>query len=198
MLKRGKQNKKLGDKVSVKMWQGMTMYSLTLEERATCPADCEQWDNCYGDNMPFAHRFDVSDSLLFKSNLDLQLRELNDKHKDGFVVRLHVLGDFYNAKYISQWSSWIRQYENLHVFGYTHHKVDTQLGRVLDRLNRIYKERFRIRFSDDDTTLFSAHVGTSTEGIGGIMCPEQTGKTDSCTTCGYCWSSDFPVVFIEH
>lgn len=61
MLKRGKQNKKLGDKITIKMWKGMTMYSLTLEERATCPTDCEQWDNCYGDNMPFAHRFDHTD-----------------------------------------------------------------------------------------------------------------------------------------
>ena len=108
MLKRGKQNKKLGDKISVKMWKGMTMYSLSLEERATCPTDCQQWDNCYGDNMPFAHRFDHTDPN-FISNLEQQLSSLNDKHTEGFVVRLHVLGDFFDGK----WSWYV---QNAHFF----------------------------------------------------------------------------------
>ena len=124
MLKRGKQNKKLGDKVSVKMWKGMTMYSLTLEERATCPTDCQQWDNCYGDNMPFAHRFDHT-APDFISRLDAHLGQLNHKHPEGFVVRLHVLGDFYDGIYIAQWQIWLALYENLNVFGYTHHTVDS-------------------------------------------------------------------------
>ena len=209
MLKRGKQNKKLGDKVSVKMWKGMTMYSLTLEERATCPTDCEQWDNCYGDNMPFAHRFDHT-HVDFKDYLEVQLRALNDKHKEGFVVRLHVLGDFYNEIYITQWQLWLDQYPNMHAFGYTHHASKSPLGNMLNNINRIYPTRFRIRFSDDPSTKFSAHVTNEGSGkhyhwtapnvrLGGaIFCPEQQGKTDSCASCGYCWSSDEPVIFVEH
>lgn len=197
MLKRGKQNKKLGDKVTVKMWKGMTMYSLTLEERATCPTECEQWDNCYGDNMPFAHRFDHTDPN-YISYLEVQLRALNQKHTNGFVVRLHVLGDFYDGKYIVQWQLWLNQYENLRVFGYTHLPFNSQLGSMLNNVNRIYPQRFRIRFSDDINTNFSAHVGVGTDMTLGIMCPEQIGKTDSCATCGYCWSSDQPVTFLEH
>ena len=197
MLKRGKQNKKLGDKVTVKMWKGMTMYSLTLEERATCPTECEQWDNCYGDNMPFAHRFDHTDPN-YISYLEVQLRALNEKHTNGFVVRLHVLGDFYHGKYIVQWQLWLAQYENLRVFGYTHLPFNSQLGSMVNNVNRIYPQRFRIRFSDDKNTNFSAHVGVGTDMTLGIMCPEQNGKTDSCATCGYCWSSDEPVTFLEH
>jgi len=197
MLKRGKQNKKLGDKVTVKMWKGMTMYSLTLEERATCPTECEQWDNCYGDNMPFAHRFDHTDPN-YISYLEVQLRALNEKHTNGFVVRLHVLGDFYHGKYIVQWQLWLAQYENLRVFGYTHLPFNSQLGSMINNVNRIYPQRFRIRFSDDKNTHFSAHVGVGTDMTLGIMCPEQNGKTDSCATCGYCWSSDEPVTFLEH
>ena len=201
MLKRGKQNKKLGDKVSVKMWKGMTMYSLTLEERATCPTDCEQWDNCYGDNMPFAHRFDHTHPD-FKQQLEFQLKYLNQKHPDGFVVRLHVLGDFYSALYIVDWQLWLHKFENLHVFGYTHHKSDSQLGTMINNVNRIHSTRFRVRFSDDPTTQFNASV-INEEDVRvwagqGILCPEQTGATNSCTSCGYCWSSDHPVVFIEH
>ena len=204
MLKRGKQNKKLGDKVAVKMWKGMTMYSLSLEERATCPSDCAQWDNCYGDNMPFAHRFDHTDPN-FISYLEHQLSSLNDKHPEGFVVRLHVLGDFYSGQYIVQWQLWLHQFKNMHVFGYTHHTYTSQLGCMIGNVNRLHRDRFRVRFSDDYDTQFSAHV-TKPESINSsyniitdaIVCPEQQGKTESCTTCGYCWSSDNPIVFIEH
>ena len=201
MLKRGKQNAKLGDKVTVKMWKGMTMYSLSLEERATCPSDCEQWDNCYGDNMPFAHRFDHTDPD-FIPNLEQQLSSLNDKHPSGFVVRLHVLGDFYDGKYIVQWQLWLHQFENLHVFGYTHHSADSQLGSMIDNVNRMHPDRFRVRFSDDVTTSFNASVIDYSDldawNGPGIICPEQSKFTDSCATCGYCWSSDQPVFFIEH
>ena len=200
MLKRGKQNAKLGDKVTVKMWKGMTMYSLSLEERATCPSDCEQWDNCYGDNMPFAHRFDHTDPD-FIPNLEQQLSSLNDKHPNGFVVRLHVLGDFYDGKYIVRWQLWLHQFENLRVFGYTHHSANSQLGNMINNVNRIHPDRFRVRFSDDWDTEFSAHVVQSRDleyVEHGVICPEQLGKTDSCATCGYCWSSDQPIVFIEH
>ena len=198
MLKRGKQNKKLGDKVEVKMWKGMTMYSLTLEERATCPSDCEQWDNCYGDNMPFAHRFDHTHPD-FKPMLEKQLEELNRKHPEGFVVRLHVLGDFYDGLYAVQWQLWLHLYENLHVFGYTHHKYNSQIGSMIGNINRLHPTRFRIRFSDDDSVSFSAHVVyVNKEFPDRIVCPEQLGKTASCTTCGYCWASDNPVVFLEH
>jgi len=201
MLKRGKQNKKLGDKVTVKMWKGMTMYSLSLEERATCPSDCEQWDNCYGDNMPFAHRFDHNDHN-FIGYLEMQLAELNDKHPDGFVVRLHVLGDFYDGKYIVQWQLWLHQFENMNVFGYTHHEYTSQLGSMINNVNSIHSDRFRVRFSDDLDTAFNASVIDETDAPtwngAGIICPEQLGKTDSCASCGYCWTSDQPVVFIEH
>lgn len=211
MLKRGKQNKKLGDKITVKKWKGMTMYSLTLEERATCPTDCQQWENCYGNNMPFAHRFDHTDPS-FKPMLELQLEQLNRKHPEGFVVRLHVLGDFYDGLYITSWQLWLHKFENLHVFGYTHHESESQLGSMVGNINRLHPDRFRIRFSDDPKVDFSAFTEKDENGAthsrprytreGGhqevIICPEQAGKTNSCATCGYCWSSDRPIVFIEH
>jgi len=197
MLKRGKQNAKLGDKVTGKMWKGMTIYSLTLEERATCPPDCEQWDNCYGDNMPFGHRFDHT-QIGFYYALERQITELNEKHSEGFVIRLHVLGDFFSRHYTRQWERWLRKFKNLRVFGYTHHRHESELGSMLADMNRLWPDRWRIRFSDDLNTEFSAHVASDTTTTGGIMCPEQAGKTASCATCGYCWSSENPVVFIEH
>lgn len=202
MLKRGKQNKKLGDVVTVKMWKGMTMYSLTLEERATCDEDCLQWDNCYGNNMPFAHRFDHTHKDFYPS-LEAQLKQLNGKHQSGFVVRTHVLGDFFNTRYIKQWGKWLNKFPNLHVFGYTHWALASDLGQLIQTLNNEHKQRFKVRFSDDLSTDFSAHVAKSHTDQASllpkaIVCPEQTGKTDSCTTCGYCWSSENPIIFVEH
>lgn len=204
MLKRGKQNKKLGDKIKHKKWKSMTMYSLTLEERATCPSTCKQWETCYGNNMPFGHRFDDTHPDFFKT-LDAELETLNTKHPDGFVVRLHVLGDFPNTTYVAKWQSWLHKYPNLHVFGYTHWERATDIGQMLANINRVYKDRWAVRFSDDVSTNYSAHVAANTDAahsaakqLNGIICPEQTGFTESCASCGYCWTSERPVIFIEH
>lgn len=198
LLKSGANNKKLGGKVTAKMWKGMPLYSLTLEERASCPSSCEQWDNCYGDNMPFAHRYDHTHPD-FLPKLRQQLNQLNNKHTAGFVVRLHVLGDFYSEGYINQWRRNLNLFQALRVFGYTHHKQTTYLGGAIQLLNKHYPERFKIRFSDDLTTDFSAlTTKTAKDTSKGIFCPEQTGKTDSCAACGYCWTSNRPVIFVEH
>ena len=58
-LKKGSSNKKLGFKVTAKKWTGKRLYSLTLTERDTCPTSCHHWEDCYGNNMPFAHRFSI-------------------------------------------------------------------------------------------------------------------------------------------
>lgn len=197
MLKSGRNNKKLGAKVTAKMWKDMPLYSLSLEERNTCPKSCQQWDNCYGDNMPFAHRFDHTHRD-FIPMLKAQIKELSVKHPNGFVVRLHVLGDFYNKSYIATWHEMLGDFPQLNVFGYTHHPLKSKLGKYVHVLNGLYAKRWRVRFSDDTTTEFSAHVDTDTVKHGGIMCPEQESKTKSCAACGFCWSSERPIVFVEH
>ena len=79
ILKPGSNNKKLGFKVNSKRWKGKKLYSLTLVERETCPTSCHHWNDCYGNNMPFAHRFSIENltdkleteiAALIKSKLD--------------------------------------------------------------------------------------------------------------------------------
>lgn len=196
MLKRGKQNAKLGDIVTVKKWKNHVMYSLTLEERATCPSDCEQWNNCYGNNMPFGHRFDHTHPQFYEY-LEKQLIDVYAKHtakSQGMVIRLHVLGDFYDKKMVEFWKSMLFYLPKLKIFGYTHHKSTSELGAYINTLNNLISDQCAIRFSDDLTTEFRATVDSGA----GIICPEQLGKTKSCTTCGYCWSSKNPVVFLGH
>ena len=201
MLKPGKNNAKLGDVVTAKMWQGSKMYSLTLEERATCPTTCDQWNNCYGNNMPFAHRFDVADPS-FYHHLDDQLERLSKKHANGFVIRLHVLGDFFSTEYVAWWGARVAMHANLRVFGYTHHPSDTPIGQYIARFNRILPQQWAIRFSDQIMTQMSAHVVQKDyvpmKGLE-IVCPEQTGQAASCADCGLCWAAtNRKIMFVEH
>ena len=48
-------NVKLGKKVTKGKWKGFPIFTLTLEERATCPKSCQHWATCYGNNMLYAY-----------------------------------------------------------------------------------------------------------------------------------------------
>ncbi len=202
MLKPGTNNAKLGGYITAKKWQGMAMYSLTLQERATCPVTCDQWNNCYGNNMPFAHRFDHTHPD-FYSQLEAQLSKLNKKHAgEGFVIRLHVLGDFFDSRYVKYWLASLVQFRELHIFGYTHQPRSWLIGQEIEYLNSAFPNRCAIRFSDDNSTPMSAHVVHKNYvpiKHQEVICPEQQGKTKSCATCGLCWSAPtLKIMFVEH
>ncbi len=203
MLKPGRNNKKLGNKITKGKWKGHPMYALTLEERNSCPTHCEQWDNCYGNNMPFALRYDHTHPDFYPM-LEQQIASLAMKHETGFVIRLHVLGDFYSTEYVGWWRSMLKKYKPLNIYGYTHQRSFTETGYAIVRMNRKYEEKCRVRFSDDTSTFFSTRVVKGrpddyTFGRTDTPCPEQTGRLNSCSECTICWESqDKTVVFFEH
>lgn len=199
MLKPGKSNAKLGGLVRKGMWKGLPIFSLTLEERASCPPGCEQWTNCYGNNMPFAHRYDHTHPYFLRL-LATNLEALATKHESGFVVRLHVLGDFYSEEYVKFWFGQMLKLPGLHVFGYTHHRHDTLIGKRIAAINHTFPKRWRVRFSDDLAVSFRSEVVASEQQArnDGIVCPEQLGLTTSCGDCGYCWNANRAVYFLEH
>lgn len=179
-----------GQKVISKgKWKGMPLYSLSLEERKTCPSTCQQWRTCYGNNMPFANRIDSSDHPLLLQHLTAELSTLAAKHTNGFVIRLHVLGDFYSVPYVNFWIKSLKAHSNLRIFGYTHRDKNSTIGSAIQRMNAAGAW---IRWSDAGG-IMSANV----EGEG-ITCPEQTGKTASCMTCGLCWSTPLAINFLGH
>lgn len=171
-------------------WRGMRMYQLTLEERRTCPKTCQQWANCYGNNMFLANRLDHTRST-FLPHLAAEVAELARTNPGGFVVRLHVLGDFYSKTYVTFWKKLLRKYPNLHVFGYTHRMPEHKdgIGRAIQEMNKLGAW---IRFSDR-----GGEMSANVEGEG-IQCPEQVGKTESCLTCGLCWQTTKPINFKGH
>jgi len=196
VLKPGSNNKKLGFKITSKRWKGKKLYSLTLVERDTCPTSCHHWEDCYGNNMPFAHRFSTKG---LEDKLETELAALIESNPLGIVIRLHVLGDFYDIDYVKFWEDMLFQYSNLCIFGYTGREEDSDIGKAIWFMNNRFNERCVIRYSrskeHDGNNLFAAEE--SFEGKS-FDCPEQTGKVASCAACGLCWSVTKTVRFLSH
>ena len=57
-------NIKLGKKVTRGKLKGFPIYTVTLQERATCPISCKHYSTCYGNNMMFAIRYNADDELI--------------------------------------------------------------------------------------------------------------------------------------
>jgi len=196
LLKKGSSNAKLGFKITSKKWTGKRLYSLTLVERETCPTSCHHWDDCYGNNMPFAHRFSNPNIDLL---LEREIESLMQKHKEGIVVRLHVLGDFFSVEYVLFWQEMLLKHPKLCIFGYTAREETEYIGKAILFMNRRFSERCVIRSSrnEESNSFWSYAAEESFEGAS-FVCPEQTGKLPSCAACGLCWSVPKTVKFLSH
>lgn len=206
LLISGFNSAKIGSIVRKSAWRGMPIYTFSLEERATCPRECELWLSCYGNAMPYARRHRYSPALV--ERLGDELRAMAVAHKRGFVVRLHVLGDFPDLAYAMAWVKWLGQIPQLHVFGYTARRADSDIGRLISAAGALCPERWAVRFSvppDSDpmpmqaTTIWRQPSGSAVPE--GTVCPAQQHKTQACSTCGLCWSPAFAgkrIVFIGH
>lgn len=113
----GENNRKIGRVITKGAWSGLPIYTLTLSERATCTTRCHMYRSCYGNAMPFARRHRHGHAL--EQKIPVELSELAHKHAKGFVVRLHVLGDFYSVEYVNVWRAAIIAHKMLRVYGYT-------------------------------------------------------------------------------
>ena len=204
VLKVATSNGKLGSggkTVQKGRFRGMPMYSLTLEERATCWSQCPNLDVCYGDNMPFAYRYEPGEAL--EQAVATDVARLHSKHPQGFVVRLHVLGDFYDEAYVDHWERMLQETPTLRLFGYTHWPADHPIGQAVAGLASRNATRVAFRRSDpsttDDVLPGAFTIAKGDDAVSGtIICPEQTGKTASCTTCGLCMNSSTSISFIDH
>lgn len=192
-------NSKLGKGSSIVLkgeWAGLPMFSITLVERETCPNTCHHWDDCFGNNMGFAHRWKATPGLILWIGRELEV--LAKKYRKGFVVRLHILGDFFSVEYVQAWQQWLAQYPMLRVFGYTARKPDTDIGIALQAVRAQFSDRWWIRQSSNETTSTGLYATRQDYQGNAITCPEQTGKTESCLTCGLCWSVNKPIRFLSH
>lgn len=201
VLKPGKYQRKLGSVVLKGAWKGFPIFSLSLEERATCPVSCKMFRGCYGNGMHRAVRYSHGHNLDKAIWRDLQ--RLQHRHPDGFVVRLHLLGDFMSVAYVDLWEASLDHFPALRVFGYTHRQASDPIGQAVHALRDAQWGRFAIRTSSGPLDQPAALTvdAASMAPTQAIICPAQTGKTQSCGTCGLCWARAArgrPVAFLRH
>lgn len=203
VLKSGHNNSKIGRVVVKGAWRGFPIYTLSLAERTTCPRSCVEWRTCYGNHMPWADRYLPGEALV--DRLAIELLALNKKHRNGFVVRLHVLGDFYNEEYVAFWRTAMQQIISLNVFGYTAHQPGTPIGDALLEMRSVYGKRFSLRFSNGalsaapisrtdyrDLPLISRQLARDE-----LLCPAQQGTSLCCATCALCWEAPMKTIVFE-
>lgn len=199
VLKSGKHQAKVGGKVLKGKWKGMAIYCLTLEERATCPTDCSLWRSCYGNGMHWSHRFMHGPAL--EKRIEIEVQQLAVLHPEGFVVRLHILGDFYSVDYVNLWTGLVDTVPQLHIFGYTARwKRDDPIGQALLIYAEAHWDRFAMRFSnapvDTCSTVTIEHAAQKPADA--IICPAQLGQSESCSTCALCFQSNRRIAFVRH
>jgi hypothetical protein len=196
----GHNQRKIGKVVVKGRWKGMPIFCLTLEERKTCPPTCLVWHECYGNNMHLARRHRHGPELEHKI-IDEAL-ELAKQHPQGFVVRLHMLGDFYSVEYVELWHELMKLVPTMHVFGFTAHQPTSTIGQAILRWlawsDAETDARAWIRFSGTDAHGLGSQVIDSPAESQHVVCPAMTHKTDCCGTCGLCWTMDRPVEFLRH
>ena len=196
-------NKKLGKKVLKGNKKDFKMYTLTLVERSTCTNECEHYLTCYGNNMMYAIRFNpYNKNFLIRLESDIKTIANKPNNKKGFLLRLHVLGDFYNVDYVLFWKRMLQLYPNLNIYGYTRNHNNSKyldkrnIANEIIKLNTLFSTRFYIRFSnklDIEESANSIELGKK-----GITCLAQVDEKKTCATCTLCWSSKKPINFITH
>lgn len=196
LLKAGHNSRKIGDKLTKGKWAGQQIYTLTLVERETCPRSCKEWLTCYGNNMPFAER-NYDDGTLTK-RLWAELAVLAIEHRGGFVVRLHVLGDFGSVEYVEFWRQALQDFPELNIFGFTARVPPDPIGIAIAKLAADFYDRFRIRFSGGGHETDCSEVVDRPEDVNFVRCPAETDPERCCATCGLCMQSNVSISFVRH
>jgi hypothetical protein len=201
-------NVKIGQTIIKGVWRGMDIYTLTLPERMTCPPDCYMISMCYGNAMHWTKR--VEPGAVLENKLREEVADLAKKHPKGFVVRLHILGDFYSVPYVKVWEHLLGKHKELHVYGYTAtassaHDNKAEIARAIEMVAWKHPSRFAMRFSGPEPRPMGAVViGRWPESSivpEGVVCPAETDRTAACASCGLCWDPsmrDKSIVFIKH
>ena len=201
-LKTVDSNRKLGNGKKIVQkgkWKGQPMYALTLEERATCPTSCYFWDSCYMNSVFFAPRQSTEglDVRLYS-----QLKDISDKYPKGFVVRLHVSGDFFSVEYVKFWEQCLKDFPQMTIFVFSARigkDNDQDIHEALKSMIYKYPDRWYVRFSDNKAGRGKL-IYASNENFKGkhFVCPEMEGKTSSCLDCMACLTSKKTVMFKTH
>lgn len=207
LLISGEHQRKIGSHITKGPWKNLPVFTLTLEERKTCPSNCSNWNTCYGNNMPHSKRIKHGADLIV--GLRDEIFQKAKEYPKGFVVRLHVLGDFYSEHYVQFWQHMMTVVPRMHLFGYTAHHSQSPIGSEIDYMNFAYHKRCLIRFSAGlkhdplaraaATTVWTSKTRKELLAEGRVLCPVQDNTTACCGTCALCWNPAVKdIAFLGH
>ncbi|WP_417724593.1 hypothetical protein [Salipiger sp.] len=202
ILKDGAFNSKIGGDVLVGHLKGARIYTLALEERATCPRSCPIYRGCYGNALHRTRRWAYSPDLL--SGLRGEIKALIHVHRK-VLIRLHVVGDFPTEEYASFWRAMLDLHSGLHLFIFTAHRSSTAIGGAVASLAETGRAWVRHSGQTGDHGAITLDFPTEKTRIGDMtVCPEQRHaiseplRQTHCGSCGLCWAGNTGIAFIEH
>ena len=192
----GEMNSKIGG-LWEKGWPGGRIFSLSLEERKTCPRTCQQWATCYMNHQRFTIRVKADEYLIPKLQSEIAIHA---SRFEKFSIRLHQSGDFFSAAYAQFWLDQVKRWPGLHCFGFTARQRSTPIGRILEGASADW-DRFKVRFSGETGERTAAVMIDPPRGKhddGSVTCPAESGDTPKCETCGLCLTTPARIVFKLH
>lgn len=148
--------------------------------------------------MQLATRFIVDAAL--RAKLTIELENLASVFSSGVAVRLHSLGDFADLPYAKFWLSAVQAIRPLHVFGFTAHTRQSEIGAAIEEASLRW-DRFRIRFSGGEGERSAVVLEKAPWGrhAAGVTCPADPAHPEiSCGSCGLCVTSRARIAFGLH
>ena len=187
---------------------GNDIFSFSLPITGTCKPSKWCSANCYAKKPLFQFQ-----QALYKRNfniskfsynfVDLMIREINKRKINK--VRIHVSGDFYNARYIDSWASIIWYLSEVQFKVFTK-RIDL-LKPITEAFNPL--ENVFVHFSIDDSTTKRTYQKVKRvlplAVIEGSKYEKDLDPTNTvycagkCHNCGYtCWNKDLNVILRKH
>ena len=147
--------------------------------------------------MQWLQRMEAGPDLLWKLEREVGLLTIDHPN---FVVRLHGMGDFFSCEYVALWRRLLGRHDGLHIYGYTARADDDIADALRSLAHDAGWSRFAMRFSNAPMMTRSTVTIESVrqKPADSFVCPEQTGLTESCSTCGACWGTEKRVAFLQH
>jgi hypothetical protein len=131
-----------------------------------------------------------------------EVEVLDVRHVNGFVVRLHVTGDFYSPTYVEPWAALLRQYSTLRIFGYTrrHDEGDPIAARIASVAAEFGWSRFAMRLSgaQSDTRSTVVVECPHQKPADAILCGQEIERKKNCGACALCWESEKRIALLQH
>lgn len=169
LLISGVNNKKIGSHVTKGWMRGRPIFTLTLEERATCPRTCLHWVDCYGNSVHWPNRWVLGDFF-----------SRDYVHFWGNLLRQH------GGLSIFGYTAWQPETE-----------IGEAIWFQMVMFGRRFMVRFSDGPSNVRRTV-SVESEAEGVKAGAVVCPAQTKRAESCGDCCLCWHTEKPIAFISH